>query len=74
MTSFLEGNLVTSTSLGVDLLQKLLQRLGLSVEEAATELDVEVKDMRDYLDGTRRAPKYVGLALMRLLDLRETSR
>jgi hypothetical protein len=59
---------------GADLLQKLLSRADMSIEQAAVELEIDAQELRAYAEGIRRAPRYVGLALMRLLDLREASR
>jgi hypothetical protein len=54
-------------------LLELIQRTGMTVEEAAEELEIDLQDLRAYCSGQRRAPRYIGLALLRVVDLRETT-
>jgi hypothetical protein len=54
-------------------LRVLLGRADLSEEAAATVLEVDQADMRAYVEGKKPAPRYVILALERIVDMRGMS-
>jgi len=51
-------------------LRVLLGKADLSEEAAATVLDVDAADMRAYVAAKRSVPRYVILALERIVDMR----
>jgi hypothetical protein len=53
-----------------DRVRALLARLGMSQREGALELDMRSRDMRGYCAG-EKVPRYVLLALERLVQIKE---
>jgi ribosome-binding protein aMBF1 (putative translation factor) len=54
-----------------DRVRALLARLGMSQREGARELDMRARDMRGYCAG-ERVPRYVLLALERMVEIKES--
>jgi hypothetical protein len=54
-------------------LQRLLTDCGLTHEEAAVALEIDLATLQGYCEGEQPVPKVLWLALERLRDLRQNS-